>query len=58
MPKPPSEVHTKTQAVEVGAGAQHAVVMRQAARNVCKRVRRIGNDEDDGVRCCINEPWN
>jgi len=45
-------------AVEVGAGAQHAVVMRQAARNVGKRIRWIGDHKDDGVRCRLNEAWN
>jgi hypothetical protein len=56
--KSPGEVHTKAQAVEVSAGAHHAVVMRQAARNVREGIRRIGHHEDDRVRCRLNEAWN
>jgi hypothetical protein len=56
--KPPGEVHAKTQAVEAGAGAQHAVVMRQDARNVRKWIRRIGHHEDDGVRRRLDDAWN
>jgi hypothetical protein len=51
-------VHAKAQAVEVGAGAQHAVVMRLAAHNVGERIRRIGHHEDDGVRCRFNDARN
>jgi hypothetical protein len=56
--KPPGEVHTKAQAVEVSAGAHDAVVMRQAARNVRKWIRWIGHHENDGVRCRLDETWN
>ena len=52
------EVHAKAQAVEVGAGTQHAVVTRQAARNVRKRIRRIGHHENDGVRRCLDDARN
>ena len=44
------KMHAKPKAVEVGARAQHTLVAREAPDVIRERVRRIGYDEQHGVR--------
>ncbi|MGY3505189.1 hypothetical protein ACVWYJ_005808 [Bradyrhizobium sp. USDA 4471] len=43
------QMHAEAQAVEEGAGAQHAIMPRADARDIGERIGRIGHDQDDRV---------
>ena len=44
------QMNTKPQAVEEGAGAQHAIVPSAGARNIGERIGRIGYHQYDRAR--------
>jgi hypothetical protein len=45
------QVNAETQAIEEGAGNQHAIMPRAGAGNISKRIRGVGYDQyDDGGR--------
>ena len=43
-------MHAKAQAVEQRAGGENAFMTGQFACQVGKRIRRVGDDEQNGVR--------
>ena len=45
----------ETQTVEQRPGTEHAVVPGQPARQVGERIGRIGDHEDCGVRCGLDD---
>ena len=47
-------MNTKPQAVEEGAGAQHAIVPRAGAGNIGERIGRIGYDQYDRAGGCAS----
>ncbi len=48
------QMNTETQAVEEGAGAQHAIVPRAGAGDIGERIGRIGYDQYDRTRRCAS----
>ena len=49
-PEPSAQMHAKAQAVEQRADAENAFMTGQFACQVGKRIRRVGDDEQNGVR--------
>src|SRR5258706_9951954 len=49
-----SQMNTETQAIEEGAGAQHAIMPRADAGDIGQWIRRIGYDQDNRMRCCAH----
>jgi hypothetical protein len=44
------QMNAETQAIEEGAGTQHAIIPSAGAGNVSKRIRGVGYDQHDGGR--------
>ncbi len=49
-PEPSAQMHAKAQAVEQRAGAENAFMTGQFACQIGKRIGRVGDDEQNGVR--------
>ena len=54
-PEPAGEVDPETQAVDEGAGREHAVVSHQFAGEVGKRIGRVGDHHDHGVGSVLTD---
>jgi len=52
------QMNAEPQAVEEGAGAQHAIVPRAGAGNIGERIGGIGYDQYDRARRRASNFWN
>src|ERR1700720_1120565 len=52
------QMNTETQAIEEGAGAQHAIMPCAGAGNISEWIGRIGYNQYDGARCRVHNFWN
>src|ERR1700751_5812311 len=52
------EMHTKAQAVEKGAGAEHAIMARDFSRNIGEGVRRVTDSDQYCKRSRFHDLWN
>ena len=48
----------EAQAVEIGAGTEHAVMVGEMTRNIDQRLRRVGLDKDRRHRRDLDQPWH
>ena len=52
------EMDAEAQAVEIGAGTEHAVMAGEKTRNIDQRLRRVGQDKDRRRRRDLDQPWH
>jgi len=52
------QMKPEAQAIEEGAGAQHAIMPSAGAGNVGERIGRIGYNQYDGARRRAHDLWN